>query len=241
MAEQTAIAAMDCNSFDLAFSLTNDLRRRFPKSKRASRLAVSAPAVSSKQLFQICEQADSAIHCRPCLVLTPLRWQAMYFEARGKFDKAAELQEGILEEAPDNMTMLKRQVRLKDKLALWEFDLEHKACLPWSVVMVPVCCTNQVLVCLSCARWTCCTPCVLSSSACHQVASWILQQAVQVTMSQVALAGCRWPWRRPRATCQPPWSFSGSTWTCTRQTGKPGRSWLSCTRRYGPRQNRWRN
>ena len=52
MAEQTAIAAMDCNSFDLAFSLTNDLRRRFPKSKRASRLAVSAPATVLPQLLQ---------------------------------------------------------------------------------------------------------------------------------------------------------------------------------------------
>ena len=131
MAEQTAIAAMDCNSFDLAFSLTNDLRRRFPKSKRASRLAVSAPLSSKQQLFQICEQANFAIQCRTCLVLTPLRWQAMYFEARVKFDKAAELHEGILEEAPDNMTMLKRQVHLKNKIALWGFHLEHKACLPW--------------------------------------------------------------------------------------------------------------
>ena len=53
VAEQTAIAAMDCNSFDLAFSLTNDLRRRFPKSKRASRLAVGTNAEQHHLLRQL--------------------------------------------------------------------------------------------------------------------------------------------------------------------------------------------
>ena len=40
VAEQTALAAMDCNSMELAFSLVNDLRKRFPNSQRALRLVV---------------------------------------------------------------------------------------------------------------------------------------------------------------------------------------------------------
>ena len=40
VAEQTAIAAIDCNSVELAFSLANDLRRRFPDSQRALKITV---------------------------------------------------------------------------------------------------------------------------------------------------------------------------------------------------------
>ena len=43
------------------------------------------------------------------MAVTPMPWQAMYFEARGKFDRAVELHDDVLGENPDNMTMLKRQ------------------------------------------------------------------------------------------------------------------------------------
>ena len=36
--------------------------------------------------------------------------QAMYFEARGKYDRAEEIHVGVMLEAADNMTMMKRQV-----------------------------------------------------------------------------------------------------------------------------------